>query len=69
MISASSMSGNEKVLFKTNYVFDVSFSDIFTALLTGASLIVTKNVFDVDEITAKLTNDSIDVCHFTPSQS
>ncbi|MEI8054739.1 MAG: amino acid adenylation domain-containing protein [bacterium] len=68
MISTSHFLGNEKVLFKTNYIFDVSFSDIFTTLLTGGTLIVTKNVFDIDEITLKFEKYSIDVCHFTPSQ-
>lgn len=66
MISVSQMTGKERVLFKTNYIFDVSFSDIFVTLLTGASLIVTKNVFDVDEIADKLVNHAIDICHFTP---
>ena len=68
MISTSNLLGNERVLFKTNYVFDVSFSDIFTTLLTGGALIVTKNVFDIDEIAAKFVDYSIDICHFTPSQ-
>ena len=68
MISTGRMVGAEKVLFKTNYMFDVSFSDIFTALLTGASLIVTKHVFDIDEIKANFDKYSIDICHFTPSQ-
>ncbi len=68
MISTGQMLGNEKVLFKTNFMFDVSFSDIFTALFTGASLIVAKNVFDIDEIAARIVNYSVNVCHFTSSQ-
>ena len=59
---------NDKILFKTNYMFDVSFSDIFVTLTAGACLLVTRNIFDLDEINSIMQRHSINVSHFTPSQ-
>ncbi len=56
------------MLFKTNYIFDVSFSDLFTTLLSGAKLVMTKAVFDIDEIRELLTSQQVSICHFVPSQ-
>jgi non-ribosomal peptide synthetase component F len=49
-------------------MFDVSFSDIFTTLLSGASLFITEENFDSEEICSKIKEHSISICHFTPSQ-
>ena len=68
MIEKSGINSKDKYLFKTNYTFDVSFSDMFTTLLSGASLYITKSVFDVAEINNLITENNITVCHFVPSQ-
>ncbi|MCC2624255.1 MAG: putative Phenylalanine racemase (ATP-hydrolyzing) [Burkholderiales bacterium] len=64
----SKLDSESKILFKTNYIFDVSFSDIFTGLTSGACLTITNQSFDIKEIYKKISNNSINVCHFTPSQ-
>lgn len=68
MIEKSDVNAKNKYLFKTNYVFDVSFSDIFMTLLSGASLYITKSVFDIEEICNLIEKNNIDMCHFVPSQ-
>ena len=68
MITKSGITSNCKYLFKTNYIFDVSFSDIFITLLSGASLYITKSVFDIEEIYNLITINNINICHFLPSQ-
>lgn len=68
MIEKSSITNNSKYLFKTNYTFDVSFSDMFMTLLSGASLYITKSVFDIEEIIGLFTKHNITICHFVPSQ-
>lgn len=68
MMEVSQMNQQDTVLFKTNYIFDVSFTDIFCALLAGSRIVVTKNTFDVEEISSRLSSNTITVCHFTPSQ-
>ena len=68
MIDKSEMVVTDTLLFKTNYIFDVSFSDIFCTLLCGAKLVITKEVFNIDEILGALTKKSISICHFVPSQ-
>ena len=68
MISRGGISCDDKILFKTNVIFDVSFSDIFCSLISGASLYVTQKVFDLKEIKHKLQNYNISTCHFVPSQ-
>jgi surfactin family lipopeptide synthetase A len=68
MNQISGITLDDKILFKTNYVFDVSFSDIFTGLFSGASIVITKNIFDVNEIHEKIIKHAITICHFTPSQ-
>jgi len=68
MIHISHITEYDRILFKTNYMFDVSFSDIFTTLLSGASLFITEENFDSEEICSKIKEHSISICHFTPSQ-
>ncbi|MFO0320372.1 MAG: AMP-binding protein [Neisseriaceae bacterium] len=68
MIKKTGINPSSKYLFKTNYVFDVSFSDIFMTLLSGASLYITKSVFNIDEIYNLIVENDIDICHFVPSQ-
>ena len=68
MIEKTGINAHSKYLFKTNYVFDVSFSDIFMTLLSGASLYVTKSVFDVHEICHLIIENKIDISHFVPAQ-
>ena len=55
-------------LFKTNYVFDVSVSDLFSHLLGGAKIIITRSSFDVTEIKALVNSGQVNACHFVPSQ-
>lgn len=55
-------------LFKTNYVFDVSVSDIFSHLMVGASLVICESSFDPKEIHYAIEQYSIDGAHFVPSQ-
>ena len=68
MIKKSGMNAKSKYLFKTNYVFDVSFSDIFMTLLSGGTLYITKAVFDIEEICNLIKKNKINACHFVPSQ-
>ncbi|MCC2625567.1 MAG: hypothetical protein K0R14_1440, partial [Burkholderiales bacterium] len=68
MIEKSQVGANSKHLFKTNYVFDASFADIFTILLSGGSLYVANDIFDVTEICNLIIKQNIDSCHFVPSQ-
>lgn len=68
MIKKSGINSTDKYLFKTNYTFDVSFSDIFMTLLSGAALYITKSSFDVDEINSLITKNNINICHFVPAQ-
>ncbi|PJD92664.1 MAG: hypothetical protein CK424_03505 [Legionella sp.] len=68
MIEKSGIHAKSNYLFKTNYVFDVSFSDIFMTLLSGGSLYITKSVFDIEEIGNLIATHDINVCHFVPSQ-
>ncbi len=68
MIEKSGITSNCRYLFKTNYIFDVSFSDIFITLLSGAALYITKSVFDIEEIYNLITTNDINICHFVPSQ-
>lgn len=59
---------NNVYLFKTNYVFDVSVSDLFSHLFVGAKIIMTQDSFNVDEINALLSEYQINSAHFVPSQ-
>lgn len=68
MAEQSGITRNSKYLFKTNYTFDVSFSDIFATLCAGGTLYITQNVFDLEEIRSLIINNSIDITHFVPSQ-
>lgn len=68
MIRFSQITSRDIILFKTNYIFDVSFTDIFCGLLTGSRLIITKDTFNISEITQHLNGSGISICHFTPSQ-
>ncbi|APJ04727.1 non-ribosomal peptide synthetase [Silvanigrella aquatica] len=68
MIQSNKMSEDDSFLFKTNIVFDVSFSDIFTSLLSGAKMYITESIFDIDEIEKIIIENKISICHFVPSQ-
>lgn len=50
-------------LFKTNYIFDVSVSDIFSHLLVGAQLLIARSAFDVEQINAVLLQEQINAAH------
>ena len=67
MIKLNKLKRHQTLLFKTSIVFDVSFSDIFCTLLSEATLIITKGLFDVAEIKEKISNN-INIAHFIPSQ-
>ncbi|MEN9946673.1 MAG: hypothetical protein RLZZ293_1059, partial [Pseudomonadota bacterium] len=68
MIKINDFNQNTHYLFKTNYIFDVSFSDIFTVLISGGSLYITKNSFDLEEIEYLIDTYKINSAHFVPSQ-
>ncbi|BBH53188.1 non-ribosomal peptide synthetase [Fluviispira sanaruensis] len=68
MIEQNEMSNEDSYLFKTNITFDVSFSDIFTTLLSGAKLVITEEIFNLSEIKQLLIEHKISICHFVPSQ-
>ena len=55
-------------LFKTNYIFDVSVSDLFSHLSVGAKIVMTRSSFDLTEIEASICNYAVNACHFVPSQ-
>jgi len=57
-----------RYLFKTNYIFDVSVSDLFSHLFCGAEVIITKSIFEPNEIQELITIHNINACHFVPSQ-
>lgn len=67
MSMASQTAGNT-YLFKTNYIFDVSVSDLFSHLMTGAKIVITRSSFDIDEIRTLQELYRINACHLVPSQ-
>ncbi|WDF57315.1 non-ribosomal peptide synthetase [Mucilaginibacter sp. KACC 22063] len=68
MIERSGIDAEDHYLFKTNYVFDVSITDIFTHLCAGAKLQVTKEVFDLAELNNLLEISGVTSLHLVPSQ-
>lgn len=59
---------NNVYLFKTNYVFDVSVSDLFSHLSVGATVVIANKILDIDEITHAMESYGVNACHFVPSQ-
>jgi amino acid adenylation domain-containing protein len=63
------VTGNDLILQKTPFTFDVSVWELFLPLLSGACLVIAKpkghqdNVYLIDTITQK----GITICHFVPS--
>ncbi|MCR9191282.1 MAG: amino acid adenylation domain-containing protein [Gammaproteobacteria bacterium] len=55
-------------LLKTNYTFDASVFEIFMYLVVGAKLLITKNVFLIDEIRMLLKEERVSSIHLVPSQ-
>lgn len=55
-------------LFKTNYIFDVSVSDIFAHLLVGATLVISPTDFNIFDLPAVIKEYGITSCHLVPSQ-
>jgi len=68
MIDFSQISQRDIYCFKTNYVFDVSVSDIFTHLFSGAKIVTPKIGFDLDELAMLIQKYSINSLHLVPSQ-
>lgn len=68
MIAHSEITELDYYVFKTNYVFDVSFSDIFAHLCAGAKLHITKHLFDIDELSELLASRRFTSLHLVPSQ-
>ena len=68
MIACSEITASNYYVFKTNYVFDVSFSDIFAHLCAGAKLQITKHLFDIDELSGLLAKRCFTSLHLVPSQ-
>lgn len=64
----SDITDSDFYCFKTNYIFDVSFSDIFTHLISGAKVICTKRVFDLDELSQIIQRTRLTSIHLVPSQ-
>ncbi|WP_299005771.1 non-ribosomal peptide synthetase [uncultured Shewanella sp.] len=69
-IAMSVISGTQGnvYLFKTNYTFDASVAEIFSHLFGGAKLVITRDCFDLDEITSLVDKYDINACHLVPSQ-
>lgn len=67
MIDFSKITPSDVYLFKTNYIFDVSISDIFSHLWSGASLVMTRENFSLPEIEQLLLKDITSI-HLVPSQ-
>ncbi|ASG68299.1 hypothetical protein CDV26_07770 [Francisella halioticida] len=66
MSKFSNITEKDNYFFKTNYIFDVSVSDIFAHICYGASIYISENIFDINEI-----NNNIQRCnstHLVPSQ-
>jgi len=59
---------NDIYLFKTNYIFDVSVSDIFSHLLVGATLVISPTDFNIFDLPAVIEEYGISSCHLVPSQ-
>ncbi len=57
-----------RYLFKTNYIFDVSISDIFSHFFVGARIVVTQSSFDPEEIARLIRHQKVNAAHFVPSQ-
>jgi amino acid adenylation domain-containing protein/non-ribosomal peptide synthase protein (TIGR01720 family) len=68
IISYSRIKSSDVHLFKTNYVFDASFFEVFAHLLVGASIQVTKSLFDLEELNSLLGSGEITSLHLVPSQ-
>jgi len=68
MIQISKIDSQDKYIFKTSYVFDVSVSDIFAHLLVGAEIVITKSEFDLAELSVLLQDSAITSIHLVPSQ-
>ena len=67
MVQLNNLKPNQTLLFKTSIVFDVSFSDIFSCLISRAKLVITKQLFSITELEKKL-NNKVSIAHFVPSQ-
>ena len=68
MISYSGIGSSDYYLFKTNYVFDVSVTDIFTHLCAGAKLQITEYLFELIELNELLSGNEFTSLHLVPSQ-
>ncbi|MBK2239040.1 amino acid adenylation domain-containing protein, partial [Francisella philomiragia] len=66
MSDFSDITEKDIYLFKTNYIFDVSVSDIFTHLVFGAKIYISRKHFDLDEISRLL--GCVNSLHVVPSQ-
>ncbi|MEM5482196.1 amino acid adenylation domain-containing protein, partial [Pseudoalteromonas fuliginea] len=67
-IAGLSKSKRNSYLFKTNYIFDVSVSDLFSHLMVGATIHITKSSFDPQEIDYLCSSEPVNAAHFVPSQ-
>ncbi|BBH53956.1 non-ribosomal peptide synthetase [Fluviispira sanaruensis] len=68
MINQAEITQDDSYLFKTNIIFDVSFSDIFCALISGIKLYISEQTFNIQEIESIIKKYNISMCHFAPSQ-
>jgi amino acid adenylation domain-containing protein/non-ribosomal peptide synthase protein (TIGR01720 family) len=68
MIDKSAIDASDCYLFKTNYVFDVSVSDLFGHLCAGSKVQITRYLFDVGELTQLLETGRFTSLHLVPSQ-
>lgn len=68
IIDYSSINPSDFHLFKTNYVFDASFFEMFTHLLVGARIQITQELFDLTELNRLLERKKFTSLHLVPSQ-
>ena len=62
------MTQKDSYLFKTNIILMFHFQIFFVLLLAGAKLHITEKTFNIQEIEKLIKENSINICHFVPSQ-
>ena len=68
MIMANDIADKDYFLFTINYIFDASFANIFSTIISGSTLYITRETLDINEIKNILETTDINICHFVPSQ-
>jgi amino acid adenylation domain-containing protein len=68
IINYSEINSSDLHVFKTNIVFDASVFELFCHLVVGASIEITKNIFQIDELEMILSIQKPSSIHLVPSQ-